>query len=379
MKYFMLVWAGLWRKPVRAALTMMSIVVAFFLFGLLQGIDSGFARVLATGKFDRMFCDGRFRQPLPLAYKTQILSAVRGIDKITEITFVPSYFQEQKNFVGVIATNPDIWLAIRPEYAVDKEAVATVVQTRTGALISDWLAEHNGWKVGDQVTVRSRIPQKTGSSDWTFDIVGTIRNTELTGENRTMLVNFRYIDEGRLANTGTALRFLIRIDDAKRSSQVAKEIDALFTSSSAPTHTQSEQETGQAQLSTIGDVHFFTRAVIGAVFFALLFVTANTMVESVRERTAEFAVLKTVGYSDWAVLGFVIAEGMLLCVTAAALGLAMAAALFPYIDTFLSLKRLPFEVVSMGMVCAASVALISTLIPALRARRLSVVAALAVR
>jgi putative ABC transport system permease protein len=358
---------------------MVSIIVAFLLFGLLQGIDSAFATIVATGKFDRLFCDGRFRQPLPLAYKSQILAAVRGITRITEVTFVPSYVQDQKNFVGVIATNPDIWLAIRPEYAVDQRAVAAQVETRTGALISDWLAEHNGWKVGDQVTVRSRTQQKNGSSDWTFNIVGTIRNTDFDGENRTMLVNFRYIDEGRLTDSGTANRFLLRIDDPKHSAQVAKQIDASFASSAAPTRTQSEQEQAQAQLSTVGDVHFFTRAVIGAVFFALLFVTANTMVESVRERTAEFAVLKTLGYSDSTVLALVVAEGVLLCLIAAALGLAIAAGLFPFASAFIGIKKLPIEVVLSGFTLAAVLALISTLVPALRARRLSVVSALAVR
>jgi putative ABC transport system permease protein len=136
MKYLVLIWAGLWRKPVRTVFTLVCIVIAFLLFGLLQGVDSAFARILGQQKLDRLFVDPRFPQPLPLAYRGQI-DAVPGIKLITQVAFLGGSYQDPKNGVVIIATHPAVWLAIRPEYNIQREQLAAIARIRTGAIISD--------------------------------------------------------------------------------------------------------------------------------------------------------------------------------------------------------------------------------------------------
>ena len=378
MKFLPLIWAGLWRKPARTLLTFFSIVIAFLLFGLLQGVDSAFTRLIGQTKLDRMFVDPRFQQPVPYSYKASI-EKVKGITRLTEVHFMGGYYQDPKNGVGIIFTLPSIWLAIRPEYLISKAQVDAVSGVRTGVIISDWLANHNDWKIGDQIALKGGMPRKDGSTDWTFQVVGIMRYPDAPGELRQMLANYVYLDEARAAGAGVVSRFLMRIGDASRAGQIAREIDAMFANSSVPTRTQSEQDQAQSQLAQIGDFEFFTRAIMSAVFFALLFLTLNTTMESVRERTAELATLKTLGFPDGGVLSLVLAESVTLFVVAAAIGLAIAAVLFPLAKNILGNGKLPMPVVIIGAVLAVLAAVLSGIVPAWRAKRLNIVQALAVR
>ncbi len=378
MKYLTLVWAGVWRKPARTLYTLLSVVVAFLLFGLLQGVNSAFALIVEQQKLDRLFIDPRFPgQPVPLTHRDQI-ERVPGIKLLTQVSFMGGYYQDQKNFLNAVNTNPDIWLAIRPEWSHSKEELEAVLRTRAGVIISDGLAKRNNWKVGDQFTIRTGVKKKDGNSDWTFQVLGIMTNPDAP-DARNFLANWSYLDEARATGTGTVSRFLMRIDDPRRSTQISRAIDALFSSSPAPTRTQSEQAVAQSQVANIGDVNFFTRAIMGAVFFALLLLTANTMMESVRERTSEFGVLKTLGFTGTRILALVLAEGLVLFVLAAALGLAGAALLFPLLRDYLGNATLPRSVVTLGLGLAVVAALLSAGIPAWRAKRLNVVAALAIR
>ena len=194
-----------------------------------------------------------------------------------------------------------------------------------------------------------------------------------------MLANYSYLDEGRASGSGVVSRFLMRIDDATHAGRIAREIDALFANSAVATRTQSEQDQVQSALAQIGDFKFFTRAIMSAVFFALLFLTLNTTMESVRERTSELATLKTLGYPDAGVLALVLAESLLLFLVAAAVGLAIAALLFPLARTIIGLTVLPSAVVAIGAGLAVLAAFVSAIVPALRARALNIVQALAVR
>ena len=378
MKFLPLIWAGLWRKPARTLLTFLSITIAFLLFGLLQGVDAAFTRLIGQTKLDRMFVDPRFPQPVPYSYKASI-EKVKGITRITEVHFMGAYYQDPKNGMGVIFTIPSIWLAIRPEYQIPKAQIDAVGRVRTGIIISDWLAKHNNWKIGDQITLKSGMARKDGSSDWTFEVAGIMRYPDATGELRQALANYVYLDEARATGSGVVSRFLMRIADASRAAQIATQIDAMFANSSVATRTQSEQDQAQAALAQIGDFKFFTRAIMSAVFFALLFLTLNTTMESVRERTSELATLKTLGFRDTSILALVLAESITLFIVAAMTGLAGAAALFPLAKNFLGTAVLPMPVIVIGAVTAVIAAVLSGIVPAWRAKGLNIVQALAVR
>jgi putative ABC transport system permease protein len=377
VRFLPLIWAGLWRKPARTLLTLLSIVIAFALFGLLQGVDSAFARIIGQQKLDRMFVDSRYQQPIPISYKPRI-EKLPGITRITEIQFMGGYYQDPKNGLFGIFTLPSVWLAIRPEWQLPKAQIDAMGRTRNGAIVSEWLAKKNGWKIGDTFTMKNGMPKKDGSRDWTLEVVGIMRDEESQGEVRFFLANYPYLDETRAFGQGTISRFLMRIADASRATQLARQIDTMLATPVA-TRTQSEQDQAQSALAQIGDFKFFTRAIMSAVFFALLFLTLNTTMESVRERTSELATLKTIGFTDTHLLALVLAESVTLFLVAAAIGLAISAAVFPLAKSILQTVKLPLPVLLIGAVLAVVAAVLSAIVPALRAKRLNIVEALAVR
>jgi putative ABC transport system permease protein len=194
-------------------------------------------------------------------------------------------------------------------------------------------------------------------------------------------INYDYFDEARLAANGTVTIYFMKIDDPSNAAAISEKVDALFANSTNETQTQSEKDWVRAQIAQIGDIAFFVNAIIAAVMFALLFVTGNTMMQSVRERIPELAVLKTYGFGDTAVMGLVLAESVVLCSVAAALGIGIAAVISPpiYRQFGAGGLNLPVPVVVAGIGLAVVFAIVSASLPALRAQRLSIVDALAGR
>jgi putative ABC transport system permease protein len=386
MKYFPLVWSGLWRKPARALFTMASLAVGFLLFGLLEGVDTAFGAAVQRQRLDRLLTDPRFGEPpLPLGYAERI-ERVPGVTNLTWTQFLPGFWRERTNGLVVIATDPERFFRVRNEYQTSPEHLRALSETRTGLIVLESLAARNGWKIGDKVTLQTLTPQQDGTTNWTFDVVGFVTNPSNPGQIAFALANYTYLDEARAARRGTVGRFVLRIDDPRRSVEVSRAIDALFESSSAPTRTMTENEFAQAQLASVGQVSLFARAIIGAVFFAIAFLTGNTILQSVRERTSELGTLKALGYADATILMLVVSETLLLCLVAAAVGLAAAVAFFPMISTYLpalsgfvGTARMSNAVIVLGFVFAAALALVSAAFPAWRATRLKVVDALAAR
>jgi putative ABC transport system permease protein len=281
----------------------------------------------------------------------------------------------------VICTD-ERFFAIRPEIVISRDQVRTLRQTRTGAVIGLFLAKKYGWKVGEKIPLQSDTPHPDGNRVWTFDIVAIVDDENYPGQAGWFIANYEYLDLGRATGKGTIDRFLVRIKDPSRATQIGRQIDKLFASSPAPTRTSSEKSQTQSGLQFIGDVNFFTDAVVGAVFFMLLFITGNTMMQSIQERIPEFAVLKTMGFSDRAVLWLVIAESVLLCLFAAVTGLLGSKIIIPTARQVLGfglLLQMTWVAMLRGFGLALVVALVSGLYPAWRVKRLSIVDALAGR
>jgi putative ABC transport system permease protein len=233
------------------------------------------------------------------------------------------------------------------------------------------------------VPIISNTLKKDGGKTWTFDILGIIDDVDRPGQSRFFISNYDYVDQERVAEKGTIDRMLVRIKDPARATQISRSIDALFASSGAPTRTVSEKSAAQSGVQSLGNIGFFISAVVSAVLFMLLFLTGNTMMQSVRERMPEFAVLKAMGYSDSKLLWLVYAESAILCVLAALTGLAIAKLGIPRIKEFApqtgQLLLMPWSAALTGLGFSFVVAIISGLVPALRARRLSITDALAGR
>ncbi len=383
MKYFRLIWAGLWRKRARTAFTLLSIAVAFALFGVLQGVNSALNRLSEAGRLDVLLTASPSGLSIPLA----ALSQIQQIPGVTAVTFRSGfigYSQSTGNPVPVAAVDPqNALLAMPPDSKVPDAELADFKRTRTGALISARLAERMRWKIGDHVPVQGiDLPKKDGSTVWTFDIVG-IYDNESAPAQLGLVMNYRYFDAERAGDNGTVQLYVEKVANPPQAAEIAAAIDGRFVNSGNPTHTDTERGYAQAQLAEIGDLEFFVDAVVGAAFATLLLLTGSNMMQSFRERIAEFAVMKTMGFSDRILAALVLCEAVLLCAGAAAMGLIVASVLLREMGNAsggnIPSISLSWSVVLHGIAAAAAIALVSTLPAAWRAKRLAIVDALAVQ
>jgi putative ABC transport system permease protein len=382
MKYFPLLWAGLWRKRTRTLFTIFSVITAFLLFGLLQGVDAWLSNAVADSRVNRLYTVSRisYIEQLPSSYLTRIES-VEGVDIVAPFQWFGGYFQDPKQPVITYVTDPKRAFAVYPEWKIPPEQFERMLRTRDGVIVGRYTAAQYGWKIGDRIPLRtSTWVRKDGSMTYDVEVVGIFSSPALPTQERLVLMNLDYFQEASQAGNGRVGWYAFSIKDPTRSAQIASTVDQMFRNSPDETKTQNEKEFAQAQLKQLGDVGFMVRAIVGAVMFTLLFLTGNTMMQSVRERIPELAVLKTLGFTDGAVTALVLAESLLLCIFAALLGLALAALIFPAARTILGGEIvLPPSVLGLGVGAAILLALVSGLPPAWRANRLSVVDALAGR
>jgi putative ABC transport system permease protein len=292
-------------------------------------------------------------------------------------------YQKPNQPITVLAVNIEQLLAVYDEMEVSQEHRQALSRTRTGALVGAKLAERYGWKVGDRVPIQGLNMNNASTGKlWEFEVAG-IYDMEQHDWANNIWVNYAYVNEARADGKDTMIQALVLVSDSNRSAQVSQQIDNLFAQSSNQTSTQNEKDFVQNTLSQIGDIGFMVNAIVGAVLFTLFFLTANTMMQSVRERIPELAVLKTLGFSGARVLSIVLFEALLLNVMAALVGLVAARAIIPPVMNRMSSDlggiSMPATVFAWGAVMAVILALASGLPPAWRAKRLKIVDALAGR
>ncbi len=381
MTPFRLVWAGLWRKPVRTVFTVLSIAVAFLLFGLLQGVNAWFSGLATNAHADRLIVVSRISQvePLPVAH-LQKIEQLAGIRRATSVGVFSGVYQSRGNDVLVYATDAEAFFDIYPEWRTAPDQLRALAVTRTGAIVGDVLMKAYGWKLGDRIPLATSVVKQDGSSVWDLEIVGSYDVKGSPSEANRVITNYAYFDEARQFDKGRVFGFIVSIDNPARSAPMCAGIDALFANSSDETLSQDEREYAQAQLRQIGDISTMVNAIVGAVLFTLLFLTGNTMMQSVRERIPELAVLKAMGFSDGMLTALVLVESVLLCLVAALLGLAAAAAVFPVTASLgIGGGALPSSVIVFGVAIALVLALVSGLPPARRVQRMTIVDSLAGR
>jgi putative ABC transport system permease protein len=383
MKYFSLVWAGLWRKTTRTVFTMISVVVAFLLFGLLQGINQGFGTALSNLDVDRLYVSARtsMTDGMPISYLSRI-RAVPGVRAVSMWAYFGGYFREAKTPIPAFATDATELFKVYKEIIIRPEYIEAMEKTRTGVLVGEELAKKHGWKVGDRIPIGTSIwTNKSGSNTWEFDVVGTFDASAYGAGFPTFYLNYSYFDEARSFGSGDVHYYIVSVQDPTQADRISHAIDDMFANSTVETRTQTESALAQSQLKQLGDINFIANAIVGAVLFTLLFLTANTMMQSVRERTSELAVLKTLGYSDAKVLTLILIEALLLYLFAALFGIALAALAFesPGLQTLFGNFHMPVIVGLMGFGIAVLLAFVSGFPPAWRARQLNIVDALAGR
>ncbi|MEN1941426.1 ABC transporter permease [Luteimonas sp. MJ246] len=388
MKYFHLVWAALFRRKTRTFLTLASIVAAFLLFGLLDGIRTSFAELgrNADGA-QRLQTASKlsFIETLPLSLQARIV-AIDNIEAVTHANWFGGTYQGPRNQLFTLAVAQN-YLELYPEVDVDPAQLEAWKRNRTGMLVGETMMNRFDWKVGQRIPLQSAIyPNSDGTLDWAFDIVGVLHAKEGESAGFTgamMLMHYDYFEESTPYVDGDVGWYVSRVSDVRRSDAAAKAIDALSANSPNETKTMSEQAAMASQLKQMADIGLIVGSIMGAVFFTLLLLTGNTMAQAVRERTSELAVLKTIGFSSTSVLAMVLAESMLMVVIGGALGLGLASVIGKAATAasggVVNLPPVGLESWLLGLGLMLAIGLLVGALPAIRAMRLNIVDALAGR
>jgi putative ABC transport system permease protein len=384
VKYLPLVWAGIWRKRSRAVLLLMQITTAFLLFGTLQGLSSGIHSAIAEAHGDRLFVTNRMSiqgSMLPIGLIPQIES-IQGVRYIAPQASMTGTYQQNDQSVPVVATDVPQYLHIYDEIQVSPSAVDSMRVRRDGAIVGSELMHKYGWKVGERIALQTPLTKTDNTTDWSFDILGSYEVPEHPENADLLIANFDYLNESRQADRDRATVLVVKVDDPANAGAISLAIDTAFANSDHETRTQSEGDRLATQIQQTADFDFIVRAIVSAVFFALLLATSALMMQSLREREGELAVLKTLGFPDRLILVLILVESILLCVFAASIGLCLAAFVLPRVQgqlTQVNVTHVPLTVLALGIGLAAVLALISASAPALRGSRRQIVDALANR
>jgi putative ABC transport system permease protein len=387
VKYLQLVWAALLRRKTRTLFTLLSVVAAFLLFGLLDSVRGAFAGAgSSVNGLNRLVTISKitFTMQLPKSLLERI-RAVPGVADAAYANWFGGIYQDPKNFFPNEAVSPN-FIDAYPEWRMSTAQRAAFRNTRTGAVVGAKLAQQFNWKVGDRIPLQGTIfPQKDGNNTWTFDLVGiyTVTDPKQKAQENALFFNWDYFDEARAFGNGSVGWYVVRVADPSRADAIAQAIDAISANSDHETKTQSERAFQLAFASQFGDIGLIVGAIMAAVFFTLVLLTGNTMAQAVRERIPELAILKTIGFTSGSVLGLLLAEAVLLLVCGGVIGVLIAGSVAATLEATAGFVFPP--IVSSVAVWARSLGLMLLIgfvvgaLPAYRGLRLRVVDALAGR
>ena len=388
MKYLHLVWAALFRRKTRTLFTLLSILAAFLLFGLLDSVRMAFAN--AGGSLvgaDRLVTMSKvsFTLSLPKSLLPRI-QAVPGVAEVSYANWFGGLYQEPRNFFPTEAV-ADNFLDLYPECLMPEEQRKAFKATRTGAIVGQSLADRFHWKLGDKIPLQATIfAKKDGSNTWIFDLVGIyhVRDAKLKSQENALFFNWDYLNQAaQFGGSSTVGWYAEKLADRSQADAVAQAVDRLSADSEHETKTQSEQSFTTALVSQFANIGLIVGAIMAAVFFTLVLLTGNTMAQAVRERVPELAVLKTIGFSNQSVLGLVLAESVLLLLLGGSIGVAVSGVVVNVVRARIGaqvpLAPLDSTIWLGGLALMVLIGLVVGALPAVRGMRLRIVDALSGR
>ena len=384
MKFLPLVWRNLMRRKVRTLVTVLSIMVAFMLFGLLMAIRAAFSMGVDVAGADRLMTIHRVSiiQPLPQSYGPKIRSTP-GVTDLTHANWFGGYYQEPTNFIQNMAVEPESWLRIYTEFELPEDQKARWFADRGGAIVGIDLAKRYNWKIGDRVPLISPIYRKPDGSPWDFTIDGIYDSSKKGVDKTQFFFHYDYMNETlRAANAGfkdIVGWYIFKVEDPATADQLAKRIDAMFENSSTETKTATEKVFASDWAKQVGDIGAIMIAIATLVMGLILFGAGNIMAQSIRERINELGVLKTLGFTDSRILGIVLLESCAIAVIGGGIGLLLAWTIIAQGDPtggFLPIFHFPPRDLVLGILLVAVLGIAAGLLPAVQASRLKIVDAL---
>ncbi len=361
------------RNKRRSILTVLSIGFSLLLLTLMMTIwrsfylDKGSAesaqRLLVRHKVSLVF-------NLPYSYREKIRS-IPGVTQVVNQQWFGGQYKDDKpeNFFAQFATDPGELLKVYPEFQIPAEQVEAWQHDRAGAIVDAELAKKYGWKLGDRLNIKGVI--------FPLNLELTIRGM-YTAPSPTQAVYFNktYLDEGYPETKGQEGIFAVLVDSPQNVPRVAKAIDEEFRNAPKPTKTETERAFQLDFVQMLGNVKAFILSICSAVVFTILLVSANTMAMSIRERTREVAVLKTLGFTRNTILGLFVGEAVSLALVGGVVGTAIAYILVAGISKsggFMTGLEVTAPTVVTALLVAALVGLLSAFIPSYHASQVNIV------
>jgi len=379
MKFSRLIFANLFRKKVRLILTIGSFAVALFLFAFLSIVRGAFLGNAELASANRLVTINRTSiiNLIPLAYKDKI-QRISGVTYVTHNNWFGGIYQNENNFFPQFVIDPTTQRQVFPELVVPDDQWSNFLKDRQGAVVGAKTAKRFGWKIGDRIPIKTTL---YGGGAWEFNLDGIYHGTRAQDDETQFWFQWDYFEEKIPDRVkGQIGWYVIRIDKPEDAPRIAKTIDKEFENSPNETKTEAESAFAANWVKQFGNIQFLIVTIGAVVFFTLLLVTGNTMAISVRERTSELAVLKAIGFSDRAILFFVLAESLVIALFGGFLGLLLAVLATPVLATALASMLpnlvLPGSILIVGLVVALIVGIAAGLLPGIGAMRMRVVTAL---
>jgi len=382
LKFAPLLFANLRRHLLRTAFTLGSIIVAFLMFGLLEAMRISFDAGATIAGQDRLLTLHKVSivQPLPESYRNQI-RRVDGVAMVSSTTWFGGTYQDERNAIPVFPVDGATYLDIYPEIVLAPGVRDRWLAEKRGILVGRAMADRFALKPGQTIPLQSSIWRRSdGSNTWDVIVSGIYEIQENKGDTMAILMHFEYFSEPLGRGKGLVGWYVVKVRDPARAARVARAIDEGFANSPYETATSTEKALAQSFANQIGNVGKILTGVVAAVFFTMLLVTANTMAQSVRERTSELALLKTLGFTGAGVTALVLAEALLLTLLGGIAGMMLAyvavEALGATARQYLPVFYIPQMAVLQALLLMVALGFAAGLLPARRAMRLRIVEAL---
>ncbi|MGM9515252.1 ABC transporter permease [Roseateles sp. DB2] len=385
MKYLFLLWAGLTRSRSRTSLTVVSVAIAFMLFGLLDSVRAAFDASSSLSGHNRLIVASRtsILHHLPAALGDRIRK-IPEVSAVAHSTLFNGIYQDVQNFFPSVAVDPGL-LGQYPEYEISRKQLEDFAKLRDGAIVGESLARQYGWKIGDKIPMQAAEYPAQGSADWSFTLVGTfaVKERSRAAEEKQMMIRWDYFEQANDYLKGVVGWYTITLREGADAGKVSAAIDAMTANSDHATRTQTEQAFSQSLLKQIADIGLIVTSILSAVFFALILLVANTMAQAVRERTSEIATLKAIGFRDGLVMLLIMAESLAILLLGGGIGMALATVVTPLLGEAsggaVSIAEIPVRTWLSAAGIVLMVGLLVGFVPGRQAMRINIVTALSRR
>ena len=379
--YWTLVKIGLIRKRLRTFLTIMSMFVAFVLYGSLNTLSGLFTGSIEGLSADNIIVMPRYNMLGKLPYShVNYIETLEGVEEVMYMDFLISDSIESMMEGVAYAVSPNFF-DVYDRFEATEQAILALKSNPNATIVGQLMADQKGLRIGDRLNTESSSLNIDGTNNWSFEVVGFYTAKQIKGDELGAIINWPAFDEARMSEKGTLGTIMVKATSPEVGEKISKQIDEQFMNSSYATRSGPESMVAVEMAGEIADVELIVNSILLSVFFTILLVSSNTLAQSIRERTSDIGVLKCLGYKDNIIFISVILEAITICFSAVLMGLLVTALIIPAIEIMSGgiledTVSISLEIVLGGFLIGLLIALMSAAVPAYQALRLRVVDAL---